>query len=233
MSQASTLFRLQQIDSQMDTLRARLAELEELLKDQAALQAAQEKARQAEAQLEEDQKKLRHAETQVQDHRFKIEQDESTLYSGKIRNPKELQDLQHEVASLRNYLAILEDRQLELMMVVEESEKALLAARQELLTVQARTVEQNAQLLSEKSNHLRSLERLEIERQAASAALTAEELQLYTQLRQSRRGVAVARIVDRTCSACGAMLTPALIQSASSPTVMARCATCGRILFPG
>lgn len=233
MSLSLKLFRLQQIDSQIDAIRLRLAELEELLQNQVELNDAREKAHQAENKLKEEQKKLHQLEIQSRDYRIKIEQSEATLYSGKVRNPKELQDLQNEVVALKRYLEVLEERQLESMLAVEEAEKFAQTAREELRDVEARTIEKQAHHLSEKNNCAQKLERLEIERKAACEALNAEEYKLYNQLRQSRRGIAVAKIVERTCSACGALLTPALIQYASSSTQTARCPTCGRILFAG
>jgi len=233
MSQSSKLYRLQIIDSQLDENRLRLEELEKLLNDQTELRKAEEISKEAETKLAEEQKKLRLAELNVKDQRIKIEQNEATLYSGKVRNPKELQDIQNEVASAKRYLDILEDRQLELMVTEEETEAAVEQIHAELLNVQARNAEQQAHLLAEKTSSLQNQERLDVERKAASNALTADEMDLYTQLRKNRRGIAVAKVIDRTCSACGTMLTPALVQSANSPTQLVRCSTCGRILFPG
>jgi predicted nucleic acid-binding Zn-ribbon protein len=164
---------------------------------------------------------------------MKIEQDESSLYSGKMHNPKELQDLQKEVASLKRFLTTLEDRQLEIMIQVEEAEGVSNVAKADLDKVQARMVEQNAQFTAEKSKLLKDKDRLEVERQAAYNALSSQEQDLYNQLRKSRRGIAVTRIVDRTCTACGSTLTPALVQAANSPSQIVRCPSCNRILYPG
>ena len=233
MSYSSKFFRLQQIDTQLDHIHTRLKELEILLGENAALQAAEAQHNETDARLQTNRKILRQAEDQVQDQRVKISQNESSLYGGKIRNPKELQDLQNEVASLKKYLVVLEDRQLESMLATEEAENALTSAKSELDQVRASVVEQQAHLLAERTSLTQNTERFEIERQAAEAALVPAEIDIYNQLRKIRNGVAVVKISERSCSACGVNLTPAVIQSASSPSQIARCTSCGRILFPG
>lgn len=233
MHNTSSLYRLQQIDLNLDQARQRLAVIEQILQDDAALQAAEAEAKLAEARLFQAQQHLRELEFQTREQRMKIEQEESTLYSGRVRNPKELQDLQNEVAALKKFLATLEDRQLEAMLQVEEQEALSEQARQAMAQARAHFEEEHAHLRAERTQLIQIIERLEVERQAALGSVSTEDQALYEQLRQSRRGVAIARIVDRSCSACGAMLTPSLVQSASLPTQLVRCSACGRILYVG
>ena len=233
MNQSSQLYRLQQIDTLLDQTMARLDELEKLLSDRSALAQVEEACNNAEEALQTERKKLRQAENNVLEQRIKIEQDESALYSGKMRNPKELQDLQNEVAALKRFLSTLEDRQLEIMITTEEIEAISREAKTALDKVLATMIEQQAHFNAEKTSFLKDKERLEIERQAACNALSAQELDLYTQLRKLKRGIAVARVVDRTCTACGSTLTPALVQAANSPNQIVRCSSCSRILYPG
>ena len=233
MSQLSTLYRLQQIDSQLDQANNRLQEIQVALNEDAALKQAQQNHAAAEARLNDERQKLRRAEENVQEQKIKIEQNESTLYGGKVHNPKELQDLQKEVAALKKYLGVLEDRQLEAMLVVEEAESDYNKAAAEILALQASQVEQLARLRGEQRELQVQAERLEVERQAATAPLPSQDLSLYEQRRKTRRGVAVARIANRTCGACGSTLTPALAQSAQVPDQIVRCPTCGRILYSG
>lgn len=233
MSAPFKLFRLQQIDTQLDRARARLKEIQAALEEDSAVRAAKARLAAAERELQEHTKTLRRAEQDVTAQRIKIEQTEASLYGGKIRNPKELQDLQNEAAALKRYQEVLEDRQLEAMLAVEESEQAYAAAAAELEAVQERAQALNASLAAEQSTLLKDVARLENERQAATSTLEAAELQLYEQLRASRNGIAVARVTDRTCAACGSTLSAALLSAARSPTQITRCSTCNRILYAG
>ncbi len=135
----------------MDQIAARLKEIDAILKDQLELNQAEARARDAEQKLNEARKALRRAEQEVQTQQIKIEQTEASLYGGKIHNPKELQDLQREATSLRRYKSTLEDRLLECMLSVEESEESLKAAMKELEAARARVEAQNSALFAEQT----------------------------------------------------------------------------------
>ncbi len=233
MSQSVILYRLQQIDSQLDESRSRWAAIETSLKDDAILRQADQNAHEAEAAFQTSQKALHRAEMAVHDQRIKIEQTEAALYGGKVRNPKELQDLQKDAASLKKYILVLEDNQLEAMMALEETETAHKNAQAALLETIAHLAEHNSGLKGELTNIQKAIERLEVERQATLSAISPEILSLYEQLRQQRRGIAVARLQDKSCAACGSTLTPAMAQTAHTSQQLIRCPSCGRILYAG
>jgi predicted nucleic acid-binding Zn-ribbon protein len=233
MSQISILYRLQQIDSQLDTARISLQSVEKLLDDNSLIIAAQQNVAQAELKHQSEVKRLRDSENKSYDARIKIELSESSLYSGKIQNPKELQDLQNELASLKRLISTLEDRELEAMEAVEESEANLTRANEALKEIQGRQIEHNAALNGEKTKLLAQIERLGAERNATLPPISAVDLALYEQLRKIRNGIAVVNISSRSCTACGATLSAAVIQSSQSTGQLVRCPTCGRILYPG
>jgi predicted nucleic acid-binding Zn-ribbon protein len=233
MSQPFKLFRLQQIDSQLDQDRRRLTEIEAILNNNEALNRAQESVKGATEAADRARKDLRKAEEAVQAQRVKIEQTNAALYGGKIRNPKELQDLQNEIGALKRYLSTLEDRQLEAMLALEEAEKQEAAASDELEKIQKEISVLRTNLIQEQIALTQNVKNSEIERQAAVSAIPSEDLDLYEQLRRQRRGVAVARVSDKACSACGTILNAALLHAARSPSQLARCDSCGRILYSG
>jgi predicted nucleic acid-binding Zn-ribbon protein len=233
MSQISILFRLQQIDRQLDTAQNSLHTIEDKLNDSSSLEIAQEKVIEAEQKHKDEVKILRECENKSYDTHIKIELSETALYGGKIQNPKELQDLQNEIASLKRLIIALEDKELSAMMAVEESEAKLARANEFLQETQAQKIELDASLKGEKTKLLAQIERLESERTAALPAISKDDLDLYEQLRKLRNGVAVAKISSRACEACGATLTAALIQTTQTTGQLVRCPTCGRILYAG
>jgi hypothetical protein len=233
MSQSSSLYRLQQVDSQLDLSHNRIHEIDNILNQDTELIEAQQLLDTANHNLADEKKILRHAEQAVEDIKVKIEQTEAMLYSGKVRNPKELQDLQNESAALKRHLTLLEDRELEAMLAVETAEQQVDSSTQNLQSIITKRDSQFSLLNGEKHNLDERINRLETERQAAVNTLASENLLIYDQLRKQRRGVAVAKVVDKSCSACGSALTAALIQRASSTESLVRCSTCGRIIYPG
>jgi predicted nucleic acid-binding Zn-ribbon protein len=231
MSAALGLYRLQQIDSQMDQSRTRLATIQQALDNDLELRAATEGAAAAESAHLEMERAQRQAEAEVQSQRIKIEQAESSLYGGNVHNPKELQDLQHDVASLKKHLGTLEDRLLESMLATEAAAASLMNARAAYAQVASRRGNQTRDLTTEQAEFIHRLERLESERKAAAAPLDAKLIEQYDSLRRDRRGVAVTTVSDGACAACGSNLTPSNQQIARSSAQIARCSTCGRILF--
>jgi hypothetical protein len=233
MSQPFKLFRLQQIDSHIDQALGRLREIEVALNDKTALNEARLRNAAAEANLADARKSLHRAEENVDAQRIKIEQTEAALYGGKVRNPKELQDLQNESAALKRYLDTLEERQLEALFAIEDLEAVFKERSIALSKIAADAEALDKKLNAEKANLTLELKRLESERQAAASTITPEDLGLYEKLRQQRRGVAVAKVNVNTCSACGSVINPSLLQAARSPNQLSRCDSCGRILYSG
>jgi len=233
MSQALHLFRIQKLDSQKDQITSRLAAIEKTLAENSLLSTAQNEKIAADQALEKARRDLHKVEDTVQGQNIKIEQNESALYGGKVRNPKELQDLQLEVASLKKYLATLEDHQLDAMLAVEDMEQKQSMATKRLAQVEDQTAGQHAGLIGERSQLLRELDRIEAERKAVASAISPGNLQIYEALRLQKGGTAVVTIEDESCSVCGAILTPSERQTARSPNQISRCPNCNRILYAG
>ncbi|MBW8011447.1 MAG: hypothetical protein FVQ83_09435 [Chloroflexi bacterium] len=231
MSEPFKLFRLQQVDSQIDQTKSRLTEIENTLKDETELSLAQRNFEETEKKLVTAQKGLKRSEDEVEAVQIKIELNQSNLYGGKVTNPKELQDLQQEAAAHKRYLTTLEDKLLEKMVALEDAESGYEASQTRLEDTQKLIAERNKALTIEQANLLKDLERLIGERQAAIPSIPSDDLELYEKLRAKRAGVAVAKVKDKTCTACGAVLPHALAQASRSPNKISRCETCGRILY--
>lgn len=233
MSRPFKLYRLQQIDSLLDGLRSRLTEVEKALLDDHDVRAIEEKRIQIENELNKIKKLLRDAEYQTQQQRIKIEQTEASLYGGKVRNPKELQDLQHESAALKRHLAVLEERLFNVMLEEEQVAAQYEECQSEQAEVNQRQAERIKALLQEKVKLERDMDRSEGERQAALSSIETQDLDFYTRLRLKKKGIAVAKVTDKACTACGSILSATLLNAAYSPNQINQCETCGRILYTG
>ena len=233
MSQAQILYRLQQIDTQLDQIHTRISDIERTLTGNVELELAKTNSAASQEQLNTELDALKKAEQAVQDQSIKFAQAEAALYGGKIRLPKELQDLQNEVVSLKKYLLQLEDRQLDHMEAVETAQAQLQLAESAVDQAQASWTAQTAHLHAELSQHHTSLVRLEAERNAALSPIPAEFLLLYENLRKQRNGVGVVKVAGKCCAACGTTLAPAVMQSVQSSANIVRCPSCNRILYSG
>lgn len=233
MNLASHLYQLQKKDLRIDWINHRLEEIQSQLSADAVLTAAQASALEASQHLTKARKALNKIEEEVQSIRIKIQTSDSSLYGGRIHNPKELQDIQNEIASLKRRLAALEDEQLNSMLLVEEAEAGDRTAQTDLTSAQARHIEVNSSLNGEISTLQNEKERIQVERQVVIGQISPALILDYERLRKQKRGIAVVIIQDNSCSGCGSNLRPMEIQAARTSQELIYCSTCGRIIFAG
>jgi hypothetical protein len=229
----SNLFRLQTLDSQIDSHQARLSEIEAALAHHPELDRTRAEEADARAGLEAAKKEVRGAEEETRAQQQRIADTEKTLYGGAVTIPKELKDLQDESAALRRYLAVLEERQLQSMLRCEESEKALAAAHAAREEQERLGSAGDEKLLAERGALQTTLETVGYQREAAVSAVTPEDLEKYSALRRTKHGMAVVRFESGACGACGVAPSTSRVDSARSGQDIIQCGNCGRILYMG
>jgi uncharacterized protein len=233
MSESLNLFRLQKLDTEIERTRVRLEEIDQALSDDRRVKSAKLKHEKAQQQAKEIRINLNQIEDKAEAQRIKRKATQDSLFSGKIKNPKELQDLQMESEALKRYIAQLEDEQLEAMIAYEAAEETLNKAEHNLEQIKGVIIEENAALLGEQTKLQDALHRRLREKEAVAKSIPPKNQALYNQLRESRRGTAVATVSDGGCGTCGQSLTPADLQAIRSSTGLVFCPNCGRILYEG
>jgi len=233
MTRISNLFRLQTLDSQIDLHQFRLAEIETRLGQHPELDQARAEEASARTALESVQQTLRRTEEETRRQQQRIAETDKTLYGGGVSNPKELEDLQEEAASLRRYLSVLEERQLQAMIQFEDAEKTVSGAQARREEQERNRGEEEKRLFEERAQQQSTLATLAVQREAALTEVSAEEMGKYSALRQTKRGVAVVRLEGGSCAGCGVAPSAARIDSARSGQEIIQCGNCGRILYLG
>ena len=231
MNLSFSLYRLQKIDTQRQKIIQRIAQIEAELAADEAIQACLKVKEQAEHELKQTQSKLRDIAQQVAAKRMKLELNQNQLFGGKIRNPKDLQDLQAEADFLRKSIQELEDLQLEAMLELEAAQQGLEQAEQAYQQCLSNRATQASLLLGEKHQLENDLTGLNAQREALIQTLPSDVLAHYESLLKTKAGKAVAAIMEESCEACGMTISPADMQAARSPNILAHCKTCGRILY--
>jgi predicted nucleic acid-binding Zn-ribbon protein len=231
MNQIIGFIRLQQIDTRLDQVRARLHQIKVILQDNTEIQIILEEKNTLNLRLNTFKTELLSSELTVKDQQVKIQQTEATLYGGKIVNPKELQDIQLEIAMQKRQLNSFENKQLELMIALEEIQKDY----EQLCFKYSKALQEsdsnNITIISEQNTLLKDVERLNSEKKAAEISLSIQDLGLYDKLRTKRGGLALSVISEGACNSCGATLTPAQNQAIKSFDQIIFCPSCGRILY--
>jgi predicted nucleic acid-binding Zn-ribbon protein len=229
MTRGEALYRLQQLDSERDAKQDRLIEITASLKDDSALREARQAAEKAEKRALKWQTKQRDLELEIESLADKTSRSEKRLYSGKVKNPKELSDLQAEVASLKGRRQGLEDTLLEAMLEREDAEKTRDEAQTHLEEVESIWSARQADLKAEQEALHQRIEEIEEKRRVILPRLDAGVLATYKRLRQTKGGQAVTRIEDDVCTGCRVSISPSAEWKLRQGELV-HCDTCGRIL---
>ena len=229
MSVAKQLNQLQRIDLEVGTKEQTLQQITSQLGDNQAVVRVQNQLALETQKLEELRKQQHSAEWEIDSLESKLATVEKELYSGRIGNPKELTNLQHEVDGLRAKRSQLEDEALEIMDKVELTEAGVATLSNELKTVETEWHRQQQQLSAEMEELKTKLSDLKHKRQALTAEIDPKAVELYHKLSR-QKGQAVAKIEQGICSICRISLPITDLQRARSGDLV-QCSSCGRILF--
>ena len=223
------LYQLQEVDLELESSEQALAQIARRLGESQAVVRAQTKLKSEQQQLEELGRQQHSAEWEIEDLVNKLTTAEEKLYSGRIKDPKELTNLQHEVNGLRARRNHLEDKALEMMDQVELSTASVAALSNELKTLETEWHSQQQQLTTNMEQFKTALSDLEHKRQLLSAKLDPQAVELYQELKK-QKGQAVAKVEQGICCGCRISLPTTELQRARSDSLV-QCSSCGRILF--
>ncbi|HDQ34973.1 MAG TPA: hypothetical protein ENN14_01515 [Chloroflexi bacterium] len=229
MSWTEALLQVQEADLEIQRADTRLKEIARLLQDQSELLAARKAHERAEAAAQAQRKTQKDTEFELQRVETEREQKQAQLYGGKIKNPRELKDLEAKVASLKKRKAQLEDRLLETMLAREEAEEIAAAALQAYQEAEARW-EANTSALRTEQETLEARKvalREQIAKQEGN--IPASVLDSYRYLRKRLGGTVVARLRDDVCGVCGIEVRVPTRRKAIYEEE-AYCDGCGRLL---
>lgn len=174
---------------------------------------------------------IRKLETEIDQVRAREDRDRGLMDSGAISSGKQLEDLQHELATLKRRQGVLEDDLLEIMERREAIEADLGRSREALTEIERRLADATRardQVLAD----LDSLEaRQHEQRRTLLAELPEELVALYERIR-AQRGTGAALLSQRRCGACRLELDRTAIAKLrdAAPDAVVRCEECGVVL---
>jgi predicted nucleic acid-binding Zn-ribbon protein len=233
MNRSQALYRLQVVELGFAESSHRLIEVEDSLGETDELRQARHALEEGEKELARGRKELRALELEAKSLAEKISSAEGRLYSGRVRNPKELTSLEEEVKYLKRRKSKLEDEMLEAMVEIEEGEADIARLEEEFNQTETDWRQDQGRLSSEKGELKAGLSQLEKERAALRQIIGADDLALYDELcgRKGGRGVALLR--GGVCQGCGVALPTGKAQQISQGEALSTCGSCGRILCAG
>jgi predicted nucleic acid-binding Zn-ribbon protein len=236
-SDQQAILEVQSLDDQLASLAQREANLPESI----ALNAVVIKRNNvrdlriaAETERTDVKRELARAEGDVEQIVTRIQRDEARLNSG-TGTPKELEQTQHELVTLGQRRAELEEAELTIMVQVEGITNRI----NELTAEEAKLAEEIADLEIKKENALTIIinERTTVsEKRAAIAAPIAQDLKdLYAKLAADNNGNGAALLVGNECKGCHLTINTTEVQRISTLPAeeVVRCEQCRCILVRG
>jgi predicted nucleic acid-binding Zn-ribbon protein len=229
MSVAKQLYQLQEVDLELESNEQASSQISSQLGESEAIIETQNRLASERQHLEGLTHQQRAVEWEIDDITSKLTSVEEGLYGGRIRNPKELTDLQHESDSLKTKRNKLEDQALEIMEKAELAAKSVATLDSELKTLEAEWQSQQKQLSTDLKHLEVEISNLKHNRQLLETEIDPQTVEIYNELKK-QRGTAVARVEQGICCGCRISLPVTELQRARSGSLV-RCSSCGRILF--
>jgi predicted nucleic acid-binding Zn-ribbon protein len=231
MTRFADLWRLQETDIALDSRRASLADAEARLGESEDVIAARAKHAELLAVLVAAESAQRAVEVEADDLKSKIAPQEKKLYSGAIKNPKELGDLQADIDQLKRHLSAIEDRDLEALGAVESADGAARAAAAELASVESAWNEEQSDLTERAQRLTGEVAIYDAERRERAGEIDPETLKAYDRLRAAHQGRAMAKLDRNLCTGCRISLPTNVVNKARAGSALVQCPNCERILI--
>lgn len=229
MSVVKQLYHLQEVDLELESNEQSLNQIAAQLGESEAVVRARTKLALEHQHLEELNRQQQSIEWEIDDLTSKLAPAEEKLYSGRIRNPKELASLQHEIDLLKARRDQLEDKALEIMDQIELATGSIATIDSELKILEAEWQSQQQQLSADLEQLRTILSNLKDKRQLVTAGIDPQTVEVYQELKK-QKGTVVAKVEQGICRGCRISLPITELQQARSGTLV-RCSSCGRILF--
>ena len=229
------LLDLQALDTALDRLAHRRQTLPEIATIEALAARLREVddalvvARTLDTDLAREQLK---AEADVDQVRARAERDQQRLDAGSVGSPRELENLQSEIASLSKRRSDLEDVVLEVMERREAAQSDIAASsaeREKLAGESTAACAQRDRTFAEIDSEIATTTSA---RAAVARDIPAELLALYEKIRDSSDGVGAAALHRGRCEGCHLSLNPGDLghMRDAAPDAVLRCEECRRIL---
>lgn len=231
MNIAFQLFQIQQIDTEIDHAQQRLKEIVDAIEQNSTISEAEKTLEAKKQELVLETSHFNEMNDEIEKKKIKQNQSRSSLYSGKVQNPKELEDLQHEINSLENAISTLEESMMEALVVLDKAEENYKRSKAELAKAQSEFATELSMLTAEQQNLDQKIDGFRNKRIPIYEQIEAAYRNQYETLRARKKGIAVTTLNDDCCGACGTNLTASQRQAARSSQTLFICPNCGRIIY--
>lgn len=234
-SDLTALLELQGHDTALDQLRHRRVALparSELADVRAKRAELQSKRDEVGATRDEIATRQERAERDIAVSEKRIAEIDARMRSGQITASRDLQAMEHEIASIRERVSHLEDDALAAMDEREPFDTAITDLEARIAELDADAARLTDAVAADEQDIDAELEREQAARQAAAASVPEALLAEYERLRSRLGGVGAAKLDGNRCSGCHLTLPATELDHLKREPLDAvvHCEQCGRIL---
>ena len=153
--------------------------------------------------------------------------------SAAVKSNEAYKALQHEIANAEAEVAKAEDRQLEIMMGAEDSERRVKNSESALKAAEQTIAAERKELQTQYAAKKKELDAALAERERAVVPVPEDLRLLYERIAKRHNGVALAEARDGQCRGCGMRVLPHILQQLlqDANDELFRCESCGLILY--
>ena len=233
-AQQNQILQLQFIDSeimQANTKLKSLPEVEQLLHIDKRILTATEELATVKGEADQISLELRRGEADVETVTDRIKKDEARLSAG-TASPKELEQTQHEIETLKKRQLALEEIELEIMVRSEAVNERLQLLTTYLASLETLKSEINQRLTSATTEINLVILAKEKSRSELTPNIEKELLDLYEKIRGANSGVGAATLVGSKCNGCNLAINAVEMERIKNLAAdeLLRCEECRRIL---
>src|SRR5438105_3372141 len=226
------LIELQRVDRQTALLRSELESFPKRLREadtkRTGARAEIATAKDALAKIKAERKKFEFEGQEWKDRARKYRDQ-----SGAVKTNEAFKALQHEIANAEAEVAKAEDRQLEIMMGTEDSERRVKNTESALKSAEQTIAAERKQMQTQYGVKKKELDAALADRERAILPIPEDLRVLYERIAKRHNGVALAEARDGQCRGCGMRVLPHILQQLATETneEVYRCESCGLILY--
>ena len=233
-AQQSHILELQLLDSEVMQAKTKLKslpEIEQLLHIDKRITSANEELAQVKVEANQLTLELRRGEVDVETVTDRIKKDEARLSSGNA-TPKELEQLQHEVETLKKRQESLEEIELEIMIRNDAVIARSNTLTTDLASLQTLKDEISGRLQSATDEINKVIAEKNTARNVVANKIEKALLDLYEKIRGNGGGVGAAALVGNKCNGCNLAINAVEMERIKSliNDELLRCEECRRIL---
>ena len=215
---------LRKLKKAIETVEQRRADIEQEFEQHAfsirEIQTKRDKAQAERANLEK----------QISENKIYLERANRNLKNA--QNQKEYETAMREADALQKQISTFETQALEKMTEIEEVEKVLAERSEEINGLEANRTSALSKFDAEVAKDREEFEAESKKRHEVFITLPPQMASVYNRLAQrSRDGIAVAEVINGSCSACFMKLRPQMQVELKTSDRIITCESCTRILY--